>query len=159
MAKVHESYDAGQFLTGNLNHFTVTKTGMAASDMKAIVETTGTRATVVLLGAIDGNDVRIAVENFIVGLFYYNINIIMKLLIFGDSFPRIINAANWKTTSFGYHLFKKSKIFTGADFKYIQIWLISHTNFYSNCNSVINKQDENTIDYIFPTDPHIYCVY
>ena len=63
MAKVHESYDAGQFLTGNLNHFTVTKTGMAASDMKAIVETTGTRATVVLLGAIDGNDVRIAVEN------------------------------------------------------------------------------------------------
>jgi len=37
MAKVHESYDAGQFLTGNLNHFTVTKTGMAASDMKAIV--------------------------------------------------------------------------------------------------------------------------
>ena len=41
MAKVHESYDAGQFLTGNLNHFTVTKTGMAASDMKAIVETTG----------------------------------------------------------------------------------------------------------------------
>jgi uncharacterized protein len=63
MAKVHESYDAGQFLTGNLNHFTVTKTGMASADMKAIVETTGTKATVVLLGAIDGNDVRIAVEN------------------------------------------------------------------------------------------------
>ena len=63
MAKVHESYDAGQFLTGNLNHFTVTKTGMAASDMKAIIEGAGTRATVVLVGAIDGNDVRIAVEN------------------------------------------------------------------------------------------------
>ena len=63
MAKVHESYDAGQFLTGNLNHYTVTKTGMASGDMKAIVETTGTKATVVLLGAIDGNDVRIAVEN------------------------------------------------------------------------------------------------
>ena len=28
MAKAHELYDAGQFLTGNLNHFTVTKTGM-----------------------------------------------------------------------------------------------------------------------------------
>ena len=31
--------------------------------MKAIIEGTGTRATVVLVGAIDGNDVRIAVEN------------------------------------------------------------------------------------------------
>jgi hypothetical protein len=63
MAKVHETYSAGQFLTGNLNHFTVTKTGMAASDMKAVIEGAGTRATVVLVGAIDGNDVRIAVEN------------------------------------------------------------------------------------------------
>ena len=62
MAKVHETYAAGQF-TGNLNHFTVTKTGMASSDPKAIIEGTGTRATVVLVGAIDGNDVRIAVEN------------------------------------------------------------------------------------------------
>ena len=60
MAKVHETYSAGQFLTGNLNHFTVTKTGMAASDMKAVIEGAGTRATVVLVGAIDGNDVRIA---------------------------------------------------------------------------------------------------
>ena len=50
-------------LTGNLNHFTVTKTGMASSDPKAIIEGTGTRATVVLVGAIDGNDVTIAVEN------------------------------------------------------------------------------------------------
>ena len=63
MAKVHETYAAGQFLTGNLNHFTVTKTGMASSDLKAIIEGAGTRATVVLVGAIDGNDVRIAVEN------------------------------------------------------------------------------------------------
>ena len=31
--------------------------------MKAIIEGAGTRATVVLVGAIDGNDVRIAVEN------------------------------------------------------------------------------------------------
>jgi len=42
----------------------------------------------------------------------------MKLLIFGDSFPAgyikdpTYSKNNWKTTSFGYHLFKKSKIFT-----------------------------------------------
>ena len=36
---------------------------MASSDLKAIIEGAGTRATVVLVGAIDGNDVRIAVEN------------------------------------------------------------------------------------------------
>jgi len=63
MAKVHESYDAGQFLTGSLTHFTVGLTGMAASDMKHLVETAGTRATVVILGAIDSDAVRIAVEN------------------------------------------------------------------------------------------------
>jgi len=58
MAKAHESYDAGQFLTGSLTHFTVTHT--SAVDMKVLVETASTRATVVILGA-DG--ARIAVEN------------------------------------------------------------------------------------------------
>ena len=63
MAKVHESYDAGQFLTGSLTHFTVGLTGMAASDMKHLVETAGTRATVVVPGDIAADAVRIAVEN------------------------------------------------------------------------------------------------
>lgn len=42
----------------------------------------------------------------------------MKLIVFGDSFPagQIKDPPNprdsWETTSFGYHLFQKSKIFT-----------------------------------------------
>ena len=56
MAKVHESYDAGQFLTGSLVHFTIAGT----IDMKHLVETISTRATVVILGA--GGE-RVAVEN------------------------------------------------------------------------------------------------
>lgn len=58
VAKVHESYDAGQFLTGSLVHFTISHT--AAVDVKHLVETVGTRATVVILGDAGG---RIAVEN------------------------------------------------------------------------------------------------
>lgn len=58
MAKAHESYDAGQFLTGSLTHFTITHT--SAVVIKDLVETASTRATVVILGA-DG--ARIAVEN------------------------------------------------------------------------------------------------
>lgn len=58
VAKVHESYDAGQFLTGSLVHFEVAHT--AAVDVKHLVETVGTRATVVILGA---GGARIAVEN------------------------------------------------------------------------------------------------
>jgi hypothetical protein len=57
MAKVHESYDAGQFLTGNLNHFTIAHASIVIKDL---VETVSMRATVVLLG--DGG-ARIAVEN------------------------------------------------------------------------------------------------
>ena len=58
VAKVHESFDAGQFLTGSLVHFTIANAG--GIDMKHLVETVGTRATVVILGA--GGE-RIAVEN------------------------------------------------------------------------------------------------
>lgn len=58
MAKVHESYDAGQFLTGSLVHFEISHT--SAVDMKHLVETASTRATVVILGA---GGARIAVEN------------------------------------------------------------------------------------------------
>ena len=65
VAKVHESFDAGQFLTGSLAHFTIANfeaDGVTpkAIDMKHLVETVGTRATVVILGA--GGE-RIAVEN------------------------------------------------------------------------------------------------
>ena len=58
MAKVHETYSAGQFLTAGLVHFTVTST--AAIVIKHVVETTSMRATVVILGA---GAARIAVEN------------------------------------------------------------------------------------------------
>jgi hypothetical protein len=58
MAKTHESYDAGQFLTGSLTHFTITHS--SAVVVKDLVETTSTRATVVILGA---GGARIAVEN------------------------------------------------------------------------------------------------
>jgi len=61
--KVHEKFEAGQFLTGSLNHFTVTKIGMVEADLKALVETVGTRATVVILGEIAADAVRVAVEN------------------------------------------------------------------------------------------------
>lgn len=75
VTKVHESFDAGQFLTGNLNHFTVSHADLLAAAtaedrhaaMKHLVETAGTRATVVVLGtAVDNGlvgDIRIAVEN------------------------------------------------------------------------------------------------
>ena len=63
MAKVHETYSAGQFLTASLSHFTLTKSGLATADIKTVVETTSTRATVVILGTIAGTSVRIAVEN------------------------------------------------------------------------------------------------
>ena len=56
MAKVHESYDAGQVPTGSLVHFSIAGT----IDMKHLVETISTRATVVILGA--GGE-RVAVEN------------------------------------------------------------------------------------------------
>lgn len=66
MARTHESYDAGQFLTGSLVHFDISN-GLEADnvtpvaiDMKHLVETASTRATVVILG--DGG-FRIAVEN------------------------------------------------------------------------------------------------
>ena len=58
MAKANEVYSAGQFLTASLSHFTVTHT--TAVVLKDLVETTSTRATVVILG--DGG-ARIAVEN------------------------------------------------------------------------------------------------
>jgi 3-keto-L-gulonate-6-phosphate decarboxylase len=58
VAKVHESYDAGQFLTGSLVHFDIANAG--GIDAKHVVETAGTRATVVILGA---GAARIAVEN------------------------------------------------------------------------------------------------
>ena len=63
VAKVHESFDAGQFLTGSLNHFTISYddgAGDTTVNKKHLVETVGTRATVVILGA--GGE-RIAVEN------------------------------------------------------------------------------------------------
>ena len=63
MAKANEVYSSGQFLTASLSHFTIAKTGLAAGDMKALVETTSTRATVVILGAIAAGATRIAVEN------------------------------------------------------------------------------------------------
>lgn len=68
VTKVHESFDAGQFLTGNLNHFTVSYddgAGDTTVSNKVLVETAGTRATVVILGANGGAgaSVRIAVEN------------------------------------------------------------------------------------------------
>jgi hypothetical protein len=64
VAKVHESYDAGQFLTGSLVHFTA-DAGAGAVDNKVLVEAVGTRATVVILGVNGGagTDVRFAVEN------------------------------------------------------------------------------------------------
>ena len=78
-----------------------------------------------------------------------------KLLIFGDPLFKIIG-----TTSFGYHLFKKSKIFTEYEKLCLtpDIQIYTHDR-YSNCNSVINKQvyPENTIDYIFRTDHLIFC--
>lgn len=61
VTKVHEAFNPGQFLTGNLNHFTVTNDGDNV-DVKHLVETTGTRATVVLLGT-GTTSVRIGVEN------------------------------------------------------------------------------------------------
>jgi hypothetical protein len=57
MAKVHETYSAGQFLTASLTHFTIAHASIV---MKDLVETVSTRATVVILGA---GGARIAVEN------------------------------------------------------------------------------------------------
>lgn len=75
VTKVHEAFNAGQFLTASLSHFSVTHADLdtsatdaaEAAAKKKLVETVGTRATVVLLGAIvDGTNagtIRVGVEN------------------------------------------------------------------------------------------------
>ena len=62
-AKVNDVYAAGQFMVGSLAHFTVTHSGMASSDLELIYKTVATKGTPVIIGAIDGDDVRVAVEN------------------------------------------------------------------------------------------------
>ena len=59
--KVNDVYAAGQFVTASVTHFT--KTGMAEADLETIYKTVASKATPILVGAIDGNDVRVAVEN------------------------------------------------------------------------------------------------
>jgi hypothetical protein len=61
--KVNDVYAAGQFVTASVTHFTITKTGMAEADLETIYKTVASKATPILVGAIDGNDVRVAVEN------------------------------------------------------------------------------------------------
>lgn len=66
VTKVHEKFEAGQFLTGSLNHMEVVKAGMVEADLKVLVETIGTRATVVILGEVGVvavDTVRICIEN------------------------------------------------------------------------------------------------
>lgn len=64
VAKIHEAYNAGQFLTGSLVHFEVDN-GTGTVDNKVLVEAVSMRATVVILGVNGGAGatVRIAVEN------------------------------------------------------------------------------------------------
>ncbi len=57
VTKTHDTWSAGQFLTGNLQHFTIAHASIVIKDL---VETASMRATVVLVG--DGGG-RIAVEN------------------------------------------------------------------------------------------------
>ena len=61
--KVHNDYLAGQFVTASLTHFTLGLAGMAASDLEHVYKTLATRATTVIIGAIAGDEVRVAVEN------------------------------------------------------------------------------------------------
>jgi len=58
VTKTHDTWSEGQFLTGNLVHFSIAHTG--AIVIKDLVEAASMRATVVLVG--DGG-ARIAVEN------------------------------------------------------------------------------------------------
>lgn len=59
VTKTHDDWSAGQFLTGNLNHFSIAKAA-GSIVIKDVVATASMRATVVLVG--DGGG-RIAVEN------------------------------------------------------------------------------------------------
>ena len=59
VTKTHDDWSAGQFLTGNLNHFSIAK-GAGSIVIKDVVAVASMRATVVLVG--DGG-ARIAVEN------------------------------------------------------------------------------------------------
>ena len=61
--KVNDVYTAGQFAVGSLSHFTLGHTGMAASDMEEIYKVLSTKGTPVIIGAIDSDTVRVAVEN------------------------------------------------------------------------------------------------
>jgi hypothetical protein len=59
----NENYEAGQFAVGSLTHFTLGHTGLADSDMEEVYKVLSTKGTPVIIGAIDSDTVRVAVEN------------------------------------------------------------------------------------------------
>lgn len=61
--KVNDVYAGGQFVTASVTHFTVSKVGLAASDLEAVYKTVASKATPILIGDIDSDAVRVAVEN------------------------------------------------------------------------------------------------
>lgn len=61
--KVNDVYADGQFVTASLTHFTLGLTGMVAADLAHVYKTVSAHATVVMIGAIDTAEVRVAVEN------------------------------------------------------------------------------------------------
>ena len=55
------TYQAGQFLTGSLKHFTVT--AAAGAPQQEALQVIGTRATIVEIGVLGGATFRVALEN------------------------------------------------------------------------------------------------
>lgn len=61
--KVNDVTAKGQFVTGSVVHFTLGHTGMVDADIAAVYKTIAQKSTPILIGTIDTDTVRVAVEN------------------------------------------------------------------------------------------------
>lgn len=61
--KVNDVYAAGQFALASVTHFTLGHVGMVDADMELVYKTLATKATPIMIGAIDSDEVRVAIEN------------------------------------------------------------------------------------------------
>jgi len=62
--KVNNTWAVGQFVTGSVDHFTLTAGGaIVATDLEAITVAVAQKATIVLIGALGDTTLNIAIEN------------------------------------------------------------------------------------------------
>jgi|TARA_R110000772_G_scaffold3706_11_gene13263 hypothetical protein len=61
--KVNDVTAKGQFVTGSVVHFTLGHTGMVDTDIEAVYKAISAKSTPIMIGTIDTDTVRVAVEN------------------------------------------------------------------------------------------------